>query len=139
MAMKDFKLDNGKKINPGFTYPEGYFDTLSEKITAGLPTQKPKVLAISFSKRIWYYMAAATVTVLFSIPVYNYFYPKNQKIDPSSLENYILYQSTVSEEDIVFFLQDTDLKKINIELNIDDKAIEDALYTNTELEQYLLN
>ena len=44
--MKKFNLENEPKITSGFTIPDGYFDTFSDKILAQLPKQDPKVVSI---------------------------------------------------------------------------------------------
>ena len=61
------------------------------------------------------------------------------EIDETTLENYISYHSTVSDTDLVNLLDEKDIQKINIDLNIEDKAIENELSTDNNLEQYLLN
>jgi uncharacterized radical SAM superfamily protein len=55
------------------------------------------------------------------------------------LENYIAYQSNISEEEIVNLLEQDDLDKMKLDFNIDDAAIEDALKSNSNLEQYLID
>lgn len=137
--MKNFKLDNELKITSGFTMPDGYFDTLSEKILAQLPKQEPKAISIFSSRKTWYFAAAAFFILMLSVPIYTKYSTKQEEIDSATLENYIAYQSNISEEEIVNLLQQEDLDKMKLEFNVDDAAIEDALYSNSNLEQYIID
>ncbi len=137
--MKDFKLDNEPKITSGFTIPDGYFDTFSEKVLAQLPKQEPKVISIFSSRKTWYYAAAAILILMLSVPIYTKYSTQQEEIDSATLENYIAYQSNISEEEIVNLLQQEDLDKMKLEFNVDDAAIEDALNSNSNLEQYIID
>lgn len=137
--MNDFKLDNEPKITSGFTMPEGYFEAFSEKVAAQLPKQEPKVISIFNSGKKWYFAAAAVLVLMLTIPFYNSYKLGQQEVDSVALENYIAYQSTISEDEIVDLLDQEDLDKMKMELNIDDAAIEDALKSNSNLEEYLIN
>ena len=137
--MKDFKLDNEPKIVSGFITPDGYFDTFSEKILAQLPKQEPKVISIFNSRKTWYFATAAILILMLSIPLYTKYSAQQEEIDSATLENYIAYQSNISEEEIVNLLQQEDLDKMKLEFNVDDAAIEDALKTNSNLEQYIID
>lgn len=137
--MKEFKLDNEPKINTGFITPDGYFDALSDKILAQLPKQEPKVISLLSSRKTWYYAVAALLILMLSIPLYTKYSSNTEEIDTTTLENYLAYQSTISEEEIVKLLEQEDLDKMKIELNIQDKDIEDALFSNSNLEQYIID
>lgn len=137
--MKDFKLDNEPKITSGFTTPDGYFDTFSEKVLAQLPEQERKVISIFSSKKTWYYAAVAILILMLSVPIYTKYSNQQEEIDSATLENYIAYQSNISEEEIVNLLQQEDLDKMKLEFNVDDAAIEDALNSNSNLEQYIID
>ncbi len=137
--MKTFKLENEPKIEAGFKIPENYFDTFSARVMQQLPEKEPKTISLFSRKKTWFYAAAAVLVLALSIPVYNSFYSKTTEIDETTLENYISYHSTVSDTDLVNLLDEKDIQKINIDLNIEDKAIENELSTDNNLEQYLLN
>jgi predicted transport protein len=76
---------------------------------------------------------------MLSVPIYTKYSTQKEEIDSATLENYIAYQSNISEEEIVNLLQQEDLDKMKLEFNIDDTAIEDALKKNSNLEQYIIN
>jgi hypothetical protein len=78
--MKNFKLDNQPKITSGFTTPDDYFDTFSEKILAKLPKQEPKVISVFNYKKTWFFAAAAVLVIWLSIPIYNDFEVNSKKM-----------------------------------------------------------
>jgi hypothetical protein len=137
--MKKINLENEPKITSGFTIPDGYFDTFSEKILAQLPKQEQKVVSILSYRKTWYYAVVAILILMLSVPIYTKYSTQKEEIDSATLENYIAYQSNISEEEIVNLLQQEDLDKMKLEFNIDDTAIEDALKNNSNLEQYIIN
>ncbi len=137
--MKDFKLDNEPKTASGFTTPDGYFDTFSDKVLAKLPKQEPKVVSIFSSRKAWYFAAAAVLILMLSIPIFNNYSMQPEEIDSATLENYIAYQSNISEEQIVDLLEQEDLNKMKLDFNVDDSAIEDVLNTTSNLEQYIID
>jgi len=137
--MNDFKLDNEPRISSGFTTPDGYFDSFSEKVLAQLPQQEPKVISIFSSKKTWYYAIAAVLVLMISIPLYTRYATNNEEVDDATLENYIAYHSTISEDEIVDLLNQEDLDKMKMELHVDDAAIEETLKSNSNLEEYLID
>jgi hypothetical protein len=137
--MKDFKLDNEPKITPGFTFPEGYFDSFAEKVLTQLPKEEAKVISMTTSKKKWYFAVAAILIAMLSIPIYNNLSTKQDEIDTDTLENYLAYHSTITEDEIVNLLDLEDLERMKVELTIDDAYIEEILKSNTNLEEYLIN
>lgn len=138
--MKNFKLDNEPKIESGFKIPENYFDTFSARVMQQLPVEEPKTISLFAKRKTWIYAAAAVLVLALGIPVvYNNFYGRSSEIDDATLENYISYHSNVSSLDIVNLLDEKDIQKINIDLDIEDRAIENELTAEGDLEQYLLN
>lgn len=138
--MKTFKLDNEPKIESGFKTPDNYFENFSARLIQQLPIEEPKVISIYQRRKTWIYAAAAILVFALTIPiVYTNFYSRTAEIDATSLENYISYHSTVSDADIVNLLDEKDIQKITINLNIDDKLIENELSQDNNLEHYLSN
>ena len=136
--MKTFKLENEPKIEAEFKTPENYFDTFSARVMQQLPKEEPKTISIFSKRKTWLYAAAVLVFAL-TIPVYNHFYSHSTEIDETTLENYITYQSSLSNTDLVNLLDEEDIQKIRIDLNLEDKTIENELTENNNLEYYLLN
>jgi len=137
--MKTFKLENEPKIATGFTVPENYFEDFSTRMMQQLPEKETKVISIFARRKTWIYAAAAVLVLALSILIYNNFYSHSSEIDDATLENYITYHSSVSDTDLVNLLDEQDIQKMNIDLNLEDKTIENELSENSNLEQYLLN
>jgi cell division protein FtsL len=137
--MKDFKLDNETRITSGFTTPDGYFDSFSEKVLRQLPKKEPKVISIFSSGKTWYYAAAAVIVFMLSIPLYTNYKASQEEIDTTTLENYIASNSTISQDEIVDLLEQEDLDRMKMELNVDDAAIEEVLKSNSNLEEYIID
>ncbi|NDP27871.1 MAG: hypothetical protein GZ087_10670 [Flavobacterium sp.] len=137
--MKTFKIENEPKIETGFTVPENYFEDFSAKMMQQFPAKESKVISLFARKKTWMYAAAAIVVLGLSVPVYNFFNSQSSEFDDTTLENYITYHSSVSDEDLVNLLDEEDIQKMSVDYNIEDKTIENELSTNKNLEQYLLN
>jgi hypothetical protein len=60
-------------------------------------------------------------------------------IDQVQLETYLTEQSNLSEDDIVELLDEEKIQKIKLELNVNPNELEEALLTNSNLEDYLIN
>ncbi|RZK10476.1 MAG: hypothetical protein EOO46_10655, partial [Flavobacterium sp.] len=99
--MKDFKLDREPKIATGFTAPEGYFDDFQTRMMANLPVQEPKVIPLFARRKTWIMSAVAVLVLALSIPVYNNLYSTSEEIDAVSMENYLAYQSNISQYDLI--------------------------------------
>ena len=137
--MKTFKLNNEPKIKTGFIVPENYFEDFSAKMMQQLPENEPKIISIFARKKTWMYAAAAILVLALSLPIYNNYFSRSSEIDETTLENYITYHSTVSDTDLVNLLDEQDIQKMSVDLNIEDITIENELSQNKNLEQYLLN
>jgi hypothetical protein len=137
--MKKFILDNEPKLKPGFTVPENYFEDFSAKMMQQLPQSEPKVISIYARKKTWMNAAAAILVVALSIPIYNNYVNHSSEIDDTTLENYIAYQTTISDTDLVNLLDEQDIQKMSMDLDIEDLVIENELSQNKNLEQYLLH
>lgn len=137
--MKPFKLENEPKINSGFTTPEGYFDSFTDKVLPQLSKEEPKVISIFSRRKTWYYAAAAVVVMLLSFPIYNNFATSSEEVDAVALEDYINNHTTISDDEIADLLDKEDLEKMKLELNLEDEAVEDILLNNSDLEQYIID
>ena len=138
--MKTFKLDNSPKIESGFKTPENYFDTFSARVMQQLPKEEPKTISLFSKRKSWIYAAAAVLVLALMLPVvYTNFYRSSPEIDEATLENYISYNTSISDTDLVNLLDEKDIQKIKIDFNIDDKVIENELSEDSNLEHYLLN
>ncbi len=136
--MKNFTLDNKPKIKPGFTVPENYFATLSEKINDKLPKEAPKVITFYRRKKVWIYSFAAVVVVSLSVLLVQQFNTQ-PSLDSEFLENYISQNTSVSQDDIIELLEQEDIEKLKVDYNIEEDLIEETLINSSDLEHYLTN
>jgi len=137
--MKTLKLDTEPKINTGFIVPENYFEDFSAKMMQQLPKKETKIISIFEKKKNWMYAAAAILILALSLPIYTNYYNHSSEIDEATLENYISYHSTVSDTDLVNLLDEQDIQKMSVDMDIEDITIENELSQSNNLEQYLLN
>ena len=136
--MKEFKLDNEPKITPGFKAPEGYFENLEISVLQKI-TEKETPVYTLFTKRNWFIAAAAVFVIALSITIVNYMNASTSTIDQVQLETYLTEQSDLAEDDIVELLDEEKIQKIKLELNVNTNELEEALLTNSNLEDYLIN
>ena len=136
--MKTFKLENEPKIESGFKIPDNYFDDFSIKMMDQLSTSEPKVISIFQKRKNLFLMVAAVLVLALMIPFINNSNTNKQEIDTAILENYITYQSNVNQYDLINVLETEDISKIKISMAIEDKAIEDVLSVNSNLENLIL-
>ncbi|MBF6642008.1 hypothetical protein IVB69_10995 [Flavobacterium sp. J49] len=137
--MKSFKLDNEPKITSGFTMPDDYFDSFTDKVLARIPKEEPKVISFFSRRKTWYYVAAAVIVMLLFVPIYNNFTTQSNEVDAVALEDYVTNQATISDEEIANLLDQEDLEKMKLELNLGEEAMEDILINNNDLEQYIID
>lgn len=137
--MKDFKLDTHPKITSGFTIPENYFDTFSEKVLQQLPKEEPKVISFYARNRTWIYSAAAVLVLALSIPVVYQLQNNQNEMSTNEVETYITQHTTVSDDDIVDLLDQEDIDKLKTDVPIENEVLEDVLSNNSEIEQYITN
>jgi len=137
--MKEFKLNNASKIEPGFKIPDHYFDDFSEQVSKKLTDKEPKVISIFERKKVWIYSAVAVLVISLSIPIMNTFDTSSTDLDKTMLEDYLTNHATITDDDLVEVLDGKDIQKMKIDYKIEDKAIEDILSTNSNLEEYIIN
>lgn len=137
--MKEFKLDNEPKIEAGFKTPDGYFDGFAERLTLAPEAPEPKVVSIFIRRKNWFLAVAATLVISILIPVAALYQSQPDALDTNSIENYLANRSAISNDDLADLLDDADIQKLNVDLNVDDKAVEDLLSSNANLEEYIIN
>jgi membrane-associated protease RseP (regulator of RpoE activity) len=136
--MKEFKLDNEPKITSGFKVPESYFENLENGVQKKIGEKEIRVISL-ITKKNWIIAVAAVFVIALSIPIVNYMNASTSTIDQVQLETYLTEQSNLSEDDIVELLDEEKIQKIKLELNVNTNELEEALLTNSNLEDYLIN
>jgi hypothetical protein len=137
--MKDFKLDTNEKITSGFKIPDNYFDDFSEKVMQQLPKEEPKVISFYAKNKRWIYSAAAVLVLALSVPIVYQMQNNEAEMTSSEVENYLVNNTTLSDDDIVNLLEQEDIDKLKTETPIAQDALEDILSNNSEIEQYITN
>jgi hypothetical protein len=139
MIMNEFKLENEPKIKSGFKAPENYFDDFSAKVIQRLPENEPKVIPLFSRKKTWMYAVAAILIIAVSIPICTTIIAQQNALDKTTIENYLTSQDAISDDELANLLDEDDIQKMKLNFNIEDKAIEDLLSTNSNLEEYIIN
>jgi hypothetical protein len=134
--MKAFKLEKKSKIESGFKTPEHYFENFSENIMRNLPANEPKLVSI-FQKRKSFFMIAAAILVIALMVPFLYNNSATTELDAASLENYLSYQTSINQYDLINSLDFEEINNINTTAVLEDKTIEDMLASNPDLEQLL--
>ena len=137
--MKLLNLQKETKIETGFKVPENYFEDFSSRVFPKLTEKKPKSISLFTKRKKWIYAVAAIFILGMLLPIYTYLKNPYSDLNHSAVENYIVFNSTLTDSDLAYLLDENDIEKLNISLNIDDKTIENELSNNSDLEQYLLN
>lgn len=127
--MKEFKLDTTPKISTGFKTPEHYFDTLSENVMQQLPEKEPKVISIFRNKKHLVLMVAAIFVVALLVPALFSNLTKTKELDDTAIENYLSYQSNVTQYDIINLLDDEDINHLKATVAVDRNDVEMDLYS----------
>ena len=131
--MNDFKLNNGPKITPGFTIPDTYFESFTNRLMQQLPKQEVKVVPLYKRKPVWF-SAAAGFVIMATLGV---FYTTITSTAPSqpddaAIENYLVYQANVNSYDLMQNLDQQDIDELEKSIVINDDAIKDYL-TNEDV------
>lgn len=136
--MKTFKLENEPKIESGFKTPENYFENFSAKVIQQLPENEPKVISIFQKRKIILMTVAAILVLAMMIPLYTIFSTNSKELDETTLENYLTYQSSMNQYDLITELEPEDINKIETVFPLEDETIEDILTTNSDMEHLIL-
>ncbi|MCY1227983.1 hypothetical protein D3C87_60920 [compost metagenome] len=135
--MNSFNLENSPKIKSGFKTPDGYFENFSEQMLAKIAQEEKPVISIFQRRKNWFVAAAAVLILGISIPFLDKTDTGNTSVDEETMENYLAYQSTISQYDLINLLDKEDIEALESDLKIDDAVVESALSDNTNLENYL--
>lgn len=129
--MKSFKLDNEPKIPAGFTAPDGYFDSFTNRLMQQLPTPEVKVVPLYRRAAVWISGVAAILVIALGVSLYFRMDAKTAQPDDSAIEQYLVYQTNLSSYDLMHNLDHKDFEELEQSIAINDEAIED--YINNEI------
>ncbi|WP_366187054.1 hypothetical protein [Flavobacterium ovatum] len=131
--MKEFKLDTTPKISTGFKTPDNYFDTLSERVMQHLPEpeKESNLISIFRNRKHIILMVAAVFVIALLIPIIYTTATKTTEIDDSAIENYLSYQSNVTQYDIINLLDNEDIDNLKSTVAIDINEMDIDLSTES--------
>ena len=141
--MKEFKLDSIPKIETGFKTPDGYFENFAQQLIEKLPQEESKVIPLFQKYKVLTLIAAATIALIVTVPIFNSSSTITKEIDSATLESYLSYQTNISQYDLINALNEDDIKNIKKNVAIEEttmeaETIEDILVGNGNLEHLLL-
>ena len=144
--MKEFKLENETKITTGFVTPDNYFEDFSAKFMQNLPSNEVavvKVIPLYKRRSTIISLIAAIFAIALMLPIFNQspVATTSTEIDQASLENYLSYQTNVSQYDLINSLETEDLEDLSVPATtttLEQETIEDLLVDNGNLEHYII-
>lgn len=137
--MNKFSLEKHPKIKSGFTAPENYFHNLPMEILAKTKIEQPKKGKVFTLKNLGYAAAAVLVLALSISFLISKSTISFEEVDTATLENYITYQSNVSQFELLNLMDSYQIESMQIQLNLEDESIENILTTNSNFELYLID
>ena len=92
--MSEFKLDEGDKIKPGFTVPDGYFEGFADRLSRQFPVAPEPVVVPLYRRRPVWLSAAAVFVIMLGLGIFfrNMVVPQTVQPDAEAIENYLVYQ-----------------------------------------------
>ena len=144
--MKEFKLENETKITTGFVTPDNYFEDFSARFMQNLPSNEVavvKVIPLYKRRSTIISLIAAIFAIALMLPIFNQspVATTSTEIDQASLENYLSYQTSVSQYDLINSLETEDLEDLSVPVTtttLEQETIEDLLVDNGNLEHYII-
>ncbi len=137
MNMNTIILDKEIKIKTGFSVPEGYFENFEVKIPSEKIRRKASVIQMFAENKKWILSTAAVLIISLTL-----IFQWNRKVEEAyatEIENQLLFNSTISDDDIVNLLDEESILNIKINTSIDKSELEDALLKENMIENYLTN
>lgn len=134
--MSEFDL-NKAKIKTGFSIPENYFEQFEIKMQEKLFHEKEtKVVSIFHKKSVWISSIAAVLVLCVAIPSY-FNSTTTAKLESTTIENYLSYQTNFTNYDIIENLSNKDIIELENSFAMNDDGVENYLLETQNLEYYL--
>ena len=130
--MKEFKIHEKDKLKAGFSTPENYFESFTDRLMAQLAEAKPEPKVVPLYRRMPIWLSAAAVFIVLMTAGWFFLLnnPKATAPDDAAIENYLVYNTNASVYDITQELSQQDIDNLESNLAVSDDAIEDYLYDN---------
>lgn len=128
MSMKEFRIhEEENKMPTGFTTPDGYFDSFTERLMANLPQPEVKVVPLYRRKPVWLSAAAAFLVIITAGIFFLLSQPAKNQPNEADIQNYLVYNTNINVYDISQNLDDQDIKSLESSFAANDDAIEEYL------------
>lgn len=134
--MNKILLDNEPKITTGFKVPENYFENFEVKIPVEATTKKSTLIQLVNNNK--WILSAAAILILCVTIVFQWDIAGKQEY-VVEVEDHLLYNSTLSDDDIVNLLDEETISNMKIESSIDNIEIEQTLIEESNIENYITN
>lgn len=125
----------------GFKTPEGYFDTFESRLFERLvqcgEQPKPKTKIFRFTPAKQYISIAAAVVLLLGLGAILKV-KSTSSISTEALEQYLEYDPAYTwSNDLIQSFDESDIKELEYQINVNQKEINDYVQTNIDLDYYL--
>jgi hypothetical protein len=134
--MDKILLDTSPKIATGFTVPDTYFDDFEQNSVHHFPKQNKSIIQFLSDNKKWFIGAAAVITLTSTLLLTSKF---EEPSDVTEVENHLLYNSTITDDDIINLLDQDAISAIKIDTITDSETLEAALIDESNVENYLTN
>jgi len=124
--MNDFKLNETQKITTGFTIPNDYFESFTQRLMQQLPKPEVKVVPLYKRKPIWLSAAAGFIVMLTMGLLFTNTTQTTQP-DDDAIEHYLVYTANVNSYDLMQNLDQQDIDKLAKSIVISDDALKEYL------------
>jgi hypothetical protein len=125
------------KIKSGFATPEAYFDGFEQRLFAKMNLEKPVRVIPFYQKRpVWMSSIAAVFVLSLLLTI---FYKQNStQVSADELTTYLIENQSVSTNDMLQYLDETDLESLEQTSTETSLAAEEYLRTTENLEHSLV-
>jgi hypothetical protein len=105
-----------------------------------LPEKEPKVISLFQKNKKFFLLVAAVLILVLLIPIFyvSTIATSSNEIDSTTLENYLSYQSSVNQYDLIDGLEPDEISNIKAPVALEDATIEDLLVVNANLENLII-
>ncbi len=135
MNMKDFDLEKYPKNGSPFLVPKDYHENFSKDFLQNLDSHRkqPKVISLAGNLTLWNNTVAAILIIALMVTTY-FIYNQPENLSSQELENYITYQSSISQDELLSLLSDDDILALTNDLYANNLWEYDTLLQETSVE-----
>lgn len=126
-----------KVSDSGFAIPDDYFKTIENCVLDAVSEEKDTKVVSLFSRKNIIYISSIAAAVLIMFGIFSRTTtPTFEGLDETLVENYILEQDYETYE-IASLLSEEDLSNELININYSEENLEDFIFNNSEVEDFI--